>query len=84
MTQHLCPQLHLWRQIYSILEEAQQQPGDDGLPPPPPVFNMQGWMLSTDTQKQQRWEATRTWAREHGLDHLIPEIADDEYYTADE
>ncbi len=53
-TQSLCPQLLVWRQIYTVLEEAFLQAGVDGMPPPPPAFNMQSWSLSTFAHKRQR------------------------------
>jgi len=40
-------------------------------------------MLSDDRQKQQRWTETRTWAEQHGFLHLIPALADDEWYDGE-
>jgi len=81
--QPVCPQLHIWRQLYTALEEAYQQASVAGMPPPPPVYNMQAWELSTDSQKQQRWAATRAWADQHGFAHLISDLSDDECYDGD-
>jgi hypothetical protein len=63
----LCPLLHCWRQIYVSLEEARARAGNPDVPPPPIVFNMQGWMLSSDAEKSRRWEGTVAWARTHGF-----------------
>ncbi len=81
--QPICPQLLVWRQLYSTLEEAWQKAGVAGMPPPPPVFNMQAWELSSDVQKQQRWAATRAWAREHGFYDRIDGIAPEDFYDGD-
>ena len=79
----LCPQLLVWRQMYTVMEEACRRAGDAGMPLPPPVFNMQSWSLSTDAQKQQRWAATRVWAEQYGFEHLIEELSDDDFYDGD-
>lgn len=81
--EQLCPQLHIWRQVFVVLEQAREQAGDAAMPMPPLVFNMQGWMLSDDRQKQQRWTETRAWAEKHGFLNLIPEFADDEWYDGE-
>ena len=81
--EYLCPQLHIWRQVYVVLEQARDRTGDPSMPLPPSVFNMQGWMLSDDLQKQQRWQATRAWAKQYGFLHLIPELSDDEWYEGE-
>jgi hypothetical protein len=82
-TQPLCPQLLVWRQIYTALEEAFLQAGVDGMPPPPPVFNMQSWSLSTFAHKQQRWAATCAWAEQYGFKNLIADISADDLYDGD-
>jgi len=76
----VCPQLHLWRQIYASLSEAREQAGDTAIPMPPQVFNMQGWMLSTDTNKGSRWNATIAWAAQYGFSHVIPELCEHDWY----
>jgi|GEM_PF-667166 len=78
--QPMCPQLYLWRQIYSSLSEAREQAGNKDIPIPPQVFNMQGWMLSTDANKQSRWNATLAWAVEYGFSHVIPDFSGDDWY----
>jgi hypothetical protein len=79
----LCPLLHIWRQIYTVLEEAYERAGVAEMPPPPLVFNMQGWQLSTDSQKEQRWVETRAWAEQHGFARLIGHLSDDEFYDGE-
>lgn len=79
-SQPVCPQLHLWRQIYTSLTEAREQAGDMATPMPPQVFNMQGWLLSTDTNKRNRWDATIAWAAEYGFSHVIPDLSDHDWY----
>lgn len=79
----LCPQLHIWRKLYVVLEQARDQANDPKIPSPPSVFTMQGWMLSDDLHKQKRWQETCIWAEQHGFLHLIPEIADDEWYDGE-
>ena len=78
--QPLCPQLYLWRQIYTSLSEARDLADSKDLPMVPQVFNMQGWMLSTDENKRKRWEATLVWADEYGFKDVIPELSSDEWY----
>ncbi len=77
----LCPLLHIWRQVYSDLEEAYQKKNDPSIPAPPIVYNMQGWMLSSDDQKELRWNNTCEWAREHGFEDLIPEFDENDQYS---
>jgi len=81
--QVLCPQLHVWRKIYAVLEEAYEQVGRAGTAPPL-VFNMQGWQLSGDVQKKERWEALVSWAAGHGFAHLIGELSPDEWYDGED
>jgi len=81
--QPVCPQLYLWRQIYTSLCEAREQAGNKDTVMPPQVFNMQGWMLSTDANKQNRWRATLAWAAEYGFDHVIPALSVDDWYEGD-
>ena len=76
----ICPQLHLWRQIYASLAEARDEVGDRTIPMPPQVFNMQGWLLSSDTNKANRWNATVSWAQEYGFSHVIPEFSEQDWY----
>jgi len=78
--QPICPQLYLWRQIYTSLSEAREQAGNTAIPMPPQVFNMQGWLLSTEANKHNRWKLTLDWAAEHGFSHVIPELAGDDWY----
>ena len=78
--QALCPQLYLWRQIYTSLSEAREQADNQSIPGPPQVFNMQGWMLSTGENKRNRWKATIDWAAEYGFSHVIPEFSGDDWY----
>ncbi len=78
--QPICPQLYVWRQIYTCLTEAREQAGDTSIPLPPQVFNMQGWLLSTDTNKQNRWDATIVWAAHYGFSHVIPDLSDHDWY----
>jgi hypothetical protein len=82
-TKPLCPHLHVWRQIYAVLEEAFRQAGVAGMPPPPPVFNMQSWALSTDAHKRQRWAATRAWAEQYGFKQLIAQLSDNDFYDGE-
>ena len=81
--QPVCPQLHIWRQLYTALEEAYQQASVAGMPPPPPVYNMQAWELSSDVHKQQRWADTQAWAKQHGFYHYISELGSEDYYDGD-
>jgi len=80
MSEPICPQLYLWRPIYTSLCEARDQSGNTDIPMPPQVFNMQGWMLSTDENKLKRWRATIAWAAEYGFSHVIPELCEQDWY----
>lgn len=76
----ICPHLHLWRQIYASLCEAREQAGAEDMPMPPQVFNMQGWLLSNDANKKNRWNATIAWAVQNGFKQLIPDLEDQDWY----
>ncbi len=79
-----CPQFSVWRTIYADLDEARRKKGDSSVPAPPPVFNMQGWFLATDIQKQQRWEATCKWAEHYGYAGVIPDLDEHDWYDGSE
>lgn len=81
--QHICPQLHIWRQLYADLEAAYQAAGAPGMPPPPPAYNMQAWELASPDHKRQRWAETQAWAQQYGLYHRIEALGPDDYYDGD-
>ncbi|MFN7037546.1 MAG: hypothetical protein ACK4SN_14400, partial [Bellilinea sp.] len=69
----ICPLPYVWAEIYDRLYSAWQERGSKGDPPPIPLI-LSGWVFSNDLAKKIRWEMTLQWAREQGLEHLIPEI----------
>jgi hypothetical protein len=75
----ICPNPDPWHRVYGDLMAAWRERG--GEPPEPPVpLILNGWVFSSDADKEHRWAATVAWAGERGLAHLIPSIPDDEWH----
>ena len=51
-----------------------------GKRPPPTPLILGGWNFSGDFEKNAVWEATKQWANEMDLSHLIPELTDKQSY----
>lgn len=51
-----------------------------GKEPPPTPLILAGWNFSGDFEKNAVWEATKKWANEMDLSHLIPELTDQQSY----
>lgn len=75
----ICPQPLVWDSIHRTLREAWEAGGKKGNPPPVPLI-LNGWVFTSDLDKQRRWQETLAWANEHSLAHLIPELAEGERY----
>lgn len=79
----VCPLPRVWIQIYDGCLDHWLATGRDGPPPPrPPLLAL--WSFSNDFDKKQTWEASINWARERGLEDLIPEIIEDQSYMVAE
>ena len=75
----VCPKPILWNDIYQHLEYAWIQNGRNGPSPPRPLV-ISLWHYSNDMDKKDTWDRTIDWARQRGLQHLIPEIEPDQAY----
>ena len=51
------------------------------LPPLPPI--LVAWHMTNDFDKRDIWKGTVAWAKQNDLEHLIPELTDDERYMVD-
>src|SRR3990172_3370380 len=79
----VCPLPPLWNKIYRRVRSAWLKGGSQGSPPPVPLI-LNGWVYSNDLDKKRRWESTVEWARERGLENLIPEIEQSQSYMVTE
>ncbi len=79
----VCPLPRPWHEIYQCLKAAWEKTGRQGEPPPVPLI-LNGWIYSNEVAKHERWQDTITWARQNGLEHLIPNLADDQKYIVEE
>ena len=55
---------------------------DGTLPPLPPILG--AWHYTSDFEKSHAWKATVAWAKQNDLEHLIPELTNDQKYMVDE
>lgn len=80
--ERVCPNPPVWNRIYQRLKahwESLERRADE--PPFPLILN--GWVFSSDLDKQQRWDATVRWASEQGASNLIPELRDENWYSVE-
>ena len=63
-----------WAAVHQRLLKAWTKSGDRAIPEPPRPLILNGWVFSSDSEKQARWAETVRWATRHGLSHLIPDI----------
>lgn len=76
----VCPMPDPWNRIYQeLLIEWQKNPV--GKYPPPVPLILGGWNFSDDFDKKARWNLTKKWANEVGLNYLIPELPLDQLYS---
>lgn len=78
---NICPLPIKWNAIYNALEEARKKSANP-IPPSPIPLILAGWSYSTDFDKRIRWEETIQWAEQHGFEHLLQGVNDDEWYTS--
>ena len=78
----VCPNPSLWAEIFQRLADTWQRDGLQGTPPPVPLI-LAGWIYSSDSDKQQRWQQTIEWAEHHQLADLIPLLCDKDYYSTE-
>ena len=75
----VCPMPDIWNKIFMDLLSAWKQNPRGKEPPPTPLI-LAGWNFSGDFEKNAVWEATKKWANEMDLSHLIPELTDKQSY----
>ena len=51
---------------------------------PPMALVLSGWTMSSDFEKQDRWNMTLRWAEQNNCSHLIPDLKEDEKYFVSE
>ena len=52
--------------------------------PPPMALVLSGWTMSSDFEKQERWNRTLLWAELNNCTHLLPVLQEDEKYYVEE
>lgn len=80
MSHPICPMPLAWDRIHKQLLRAWEQRGDGTVPRPPVPLILNGWVFSTDSEKQQRWKDTLMWGERYGFSHYVPLLAEDETY----
>ena len=78
----ICPMPDPWAAVHQRLLKAWKRRGDAAIPEPPHPLILNGWVASSDAQKQARWAETIRWATAHGWRHLIPQIDERDAYQA--
>lgn len=77
------PQPVVWHHIYQRLKSHWENQIKEGFPPPM-VLVLSGWTMSSDFEKQDRWNATLRWAEQNHCIHLIPVLNEEEKYYVSE
>jgi hypothetical protein len=67
----VCPKPPIWHDTFLRCRRAWEASGRTGDEPSVPLI-LNGWVYSSDLDKQQRWQALIRWAEERSLRHLIP------------
>ena len=78
----VCPNPPIWVDVYQSLDCEWKLRGRIDEPPPIPLV-LAGWIYSSDRDKQVRWNLTVDWANRHKMEHLIPELDENQYYQTD-
>ncbi len=79
----VCPKPDAWSRVFLALERAWKQQGRSGVAPPRPLI-LSGWWGSDDYDKAHCWQGTIEWARNCGLENLIPQFTVRERYEVAE
>ncbi|MEP6467356.1 MAG: hypothetical protein ABJB05_13690 [Parafilimonas sp.] len=77
------PQPSTWYKI-SIDLKAKWAQHNMTCSPPPVALVLSGWTMSNDFDKQERWLQTLKWVDNCNLQHLIPELKNEEKYFVEE
>jgi len=77
------PQPVVWHHIYQRLKSHWENQIVEGIPPPM-VLVLSGWTMSSDFEKQDRWNATIRWAEQNNCSRLIPVLSEEEKYNVSE
>ncbi len=77
---NICPHPNRWHEIYKALQAACTERRISNEPPVPLILN--GWIMSSDEEKAERWIATEQWARNYGLAKLL-EVPPEDWYTSE-
>ncbi len=73
------PQPNTWYAIYQRLKSHWENEMKDTMPSPMALV-LSGWTMSSDFEKQERWNMTLRWAEQNNCSHLIPDLKEDEKY----
>ena len=76
----ICPQPKVWHAIHTALLEAWRTKKDESIPKPPVPLILNGWVFSSDIEKEVRWKETISWATQYGFTNLIPKLTEEESY----
>jgi hypothetical protein len=75
----ICPHPIPWNTIYEqLLRVAQERPE---LPKPPGPLILNGWVFSSDAEKETRWAETLEWATTADCMDSIELLAADDFYS---
>jgi hypothetical protein len=78
--QFVCPMPQVWNRIWQRLQTARERFNRPEVPSPPTPLILNGWVFSSDADKERRWKETVKWAKEYGLYDEIPELNEYEQY----
>jgi hypothetical protein len=76
----ICPLPTVWNTLYEgLLRVAKERPD---LPEPPVPLILNGWVFSSDDEKEARWSDTVRWAESAGCTDAIQTLAAADFYSA--
>ncbi len=74
----ICPHPVPWNTIYEqLLRVGKERPE---LPRPPVPLILNGWVFSSDAEKEARWAETVRWAELAGCQSAIESMPEDDFY----
>jgi hypothetical protein len=76
----ICPHPMQWNAIYERLLKVANDRSD--LPKPPVPLILNGWIFSSDNEKEARWSETVRWAESAGCTDVIQKLAAEDFYSA--
>ncbi len=76
----ICPNPIPWNALHEqLLGVAERRPD---LPKPPTPLILNGWVFSSDAEKEARWAETLKWAEIAGCSNLTHSVADGDFHKA--